>query len=258
MVHVRGRRGEMAKLLIGTSGYNYPHWGKGVFYPKGIPQSQWLEYYSRHFDTVELNVTFYRLVKRQVFEGWYRRTPEKFLFAVKGSRYITHIKRLRNCEEAIQRFSENCQGLGEKLDVILWQLPPQSVYRKEPFATFCKLVSGFPVLNKTQHAFEFRHDSWFVSEVVRLLEHYGFSLCISDSPNLPSRETVTADFVYLRFHGSQALYGSKYTDEELTRWAQKVQFWLNQSRAVYAYFNNDVSGYALENAQRLRELLTPN
>ncbi len=246
----------MGTLRIGTSGYNYSHWGKGVFYPKGVPQRGWLEYYSRHFDTVELNVTFYRLVKKQVFEGWYDRTPEGFVFAVKGSRYITHIKRLRDCEDAIQRLAEHCDGLREKLEVILWQLPPQFPYQKDPLATFCKLLSESPFLSKTRHAFEFRHDSWFVPEVVRLLEHSGFSLCIPDSPHLPSMETVTADFIYLRFHGSRSLYGSKYTDEELDQWAQKVRSWLDQGRSVYAYFNNDVSGYAVENARRLREFLT--
>lgn len=247
----------MAKLLIGTSGYSYPHWGSGVFYPEDVPQRRWLEFYSDHFDTVELNVTFYRLIKKEVFEGWYRRTPGEFLFAVKGSRYITHIKRLRDCEDAIQRFSENSQGLGEKLEIILWQLPPRFVYQKERLTAFCKLVAESPVMSKTQHAFEFRHDSWFVPEVARLMERYGFSMCISDSPHLPSTDTVTADFIYLRFHGSQSLYSSKYTDEELTSWAEKAQAWLRKGISVYAYFNNDVSGYAIENARRLREILTP-
>lgn len=246
----------MGKLLIGTSGYNYPHWGKGVFYPQDVPQRRWLEHYSRHFDTVELNVTFYRLPKKEVFEGWHQRTPGGFVFAVKGSRYITHIKRLRDCEEPIERFSENVQALEEKLEVILWQLPPRFAYQMERFTVFCRLVADSPVLSKTRHAFEFRHDSWFVPEAARLLEGHGFSLCIADSPHLPSTETLTADFIYLRLHGSRSLYGSKYTEEELTRWARKVQAWIDQGRSVYAYFNNDASGYAVENARRLREILT--
>jgi len=246
----------MGKLLIGTSGYNYPHWHRGVFYPQDVPQRRWLEFYSGQFDTVELNVTFYRLIKREVFDGWYRRTPKEFLFAVKGSRYITHVRRLRDCEEAVQRFSENAQGLQEKLEVILWQLPPRFIYQKERLTAFSEMVGESSVLSKTRHAFEFRHESWFIPEVARLLEGYGFSLCICDSPHLPSTETVTADFVYLRFHGSQSLYGSKYTDEELTRWAQKTQAWLDQGISVYAYFNNDACGYAVENARRLREILT--
>lgn len=245
----------MGKLRIGTSGYSYPHWGGGVFYPKSFPQRRWLEFYGGEFNTVELNVTFYRLPKKQVFEGWYQRTPGEFLFAVKGSRYITHIKRLRDCEDAIETFSENVQGLAEKLEVILWQLPPRFVYLKEQLTAFLKLLPDSPPMGRTRHAFEFRHESWFVPEVARVLEEYGFSLCISDSPHLPSTETVTSDFIYLRFHGSQSLYGSKYTDEELTRWAGKIQAWLGEGRSVYAYFNNDASGYAIENARRLHEML---
>ncbi len=246
----------MGTLLIGTSGYSYSHWGKGVFYPKDVPQRAWLEYYSRHFNTVELNVTFYRLVRKEVFEGWYRRTPKEFRFAAKGSRYITHIKRLRDCEEAIQSFSDNIQGLGEKLEVILWQLPPRFVYQKERLSAFCELVSECAGIRETRHAFEFRHESWFVPEAARLLEHYGFSLCIPDSPHLPTAEIVTASFIYLRFHGSKSLYSSKYTDEELAHWAQKAQIWLDQGKSLYAFFNNDVSGYAIENARRFREFLT--
>ncbi|MBW2059434.1 MAG: DUF72 domain-containing protein, partial [Deltaproteobacteria bacterium] len=209
----------MGKLHIGTSGYNYPHWGRGVFYPRDVPQRQWLEYYSRYFDTVELNVTFYRLPKREVFEGWYQRTPEGFVFAVKGSRYITHIRRLRECEEPIERFSENLQALREKLQVILWQLPPRFTYQRERLVAFSGLIAASPLLNKIRHAFEFRHESWFVPEAAKVLEEYGFSFCISDSPHLPSAETVTADFVYLRFHGSHSLYSSKYTEQELVHWA---------------------------------------
>lgn len=245
----------MGKLLIGTSGYNYPHWGHGVFYPKGLPQRRWLEFYSREFDTVELNVTFYRLVKRSVFEGWYRRTPDRFSFAVKGSRYITHIKRLKNCEDALQRFCESVEGLGEKLEVVLWQLDPRFPYDKTRLTLFAELLTESRLMRNTRHTFEFRHESWFIPEAIRLLERHGFSLCIADSPHLPSRHILTADFVYLRFHGSRSLYGSKYTEEELTHWAEKCRAWLDEDRPVYAYFNNDASGYAVENARRLREIL---
>jgi uncharacterized protein YecE (DUF72 family) len=245
----------MGKLLIGTSGYNYAHWGHGVFYPENLSPRRWLEFYSHEFNTVELNVTFYRLVKKEVFEGWHRRTPEEFLFAVKGSRYITHIKRLHDCEEAIQRLSENAQGLKEKLEIILWQLPPSFVYQKERLTVFSRLLAESPLLSRRRHVFEFRHASWFVPEVAHLLEGYGFCLCISDSPRLPSTEIVTTDFIYLRFHGSRSLYGSKYTEQELIHWARKCQLWVDQDRSVHAYFNNDAFGYAIENARRLREIL---
>lgn len=245
----------MTKLLIGTSGYSYSHWGEGVFYPKNIPQRRWLEYYCSEFDTVELNVTFYRLVKKAVFEGWHQRTPEGFVFAIKGSRYITHVKQLHDCEDAILRFSENAEGLEEKLDVILWQFPPRFVCHKERLGAFAELLTRSSLMRRTRHAFEFRHESWFVPHVTRLLDRYGFALCISDYPHLPSTKTPMSDFAYLRFHGSQSLYGPKYTEEELVHWAQKLQGWRRRDKSVYVYFNNDISGYAVEDARRLREIL---
>ena len=247
----------MQNLFIGTSGYNYPHWSNGVFYPKGVPQRRWLEFYCEHFDTVELNVTFYRLVKRAVFEGWHQRTPDRFLFAVKGSRYITHVKRLLDCEEAVERFSENAQGLEEKLGVVLWQLHPRFAFDKERFTDFCAVLAQSPGMSRARHTFEFRHESWFVPEVNRILEEHGFALCIPDSPRLPSAEWITTDFTYIRFHGSQSRYASKYTEEELDQWAQKIRGWLDRGLSVYVYFNNDALGYAVENAKRLREILAP-
>jgi uncharacterized protein YecE (DUF72 family) len=134
-------------IFIGTSGYNYPHWWNGVFYPADLPQKKWLEFYAEYFDTVELNVSFYRLPRKEVFEGWYKRTPKKFVFAVKGSRFITHIKRLKDCRDPLSLLLDHASPLKEKLGVVLWQLPPQFKFQKERLEEFCVLLSTLPGLN---------------------------------------------------------------------------------------------------------------
>jgi uncharacterized protein YecE (DUF72 family) len=244
-----------AKAFVGTSGYNYGHWGGGVFYPPELPQREWLEYYARHFSTVELNVTFYRLPALPVFQGWKKRTPARFAFAVKGSRYITHIKRLKDCREPIMLFLKNASGLGRKLNVILWQLHPGMKCDSSRLENFCSMLKRSVRGRRIRHAFEFRHPSWFCDEVYGLLHSFNHALCIADSPIWPRVEAVTADWIYLRFHGGRALYGSNYSDGELGEWAAKARAWLAAGRAVFAYFNNDAHGFAVRNALRLRELI---
>ena len=243
------------KVLIGTSGYSYQHWWDGVFYPKEVPQRKWLEYYTQFFNSVELNVSFYRLVKKQTFEGWYRRTPKDFIFAVKGSRFITHIKKLKDCEDPLRLLLENASGLKEKLGVILWQLPPGFHLDLERLDGFCRLLRQAKVSKAIPQSFELRHRSWFCEEVYDLLRKYNFSLCVAHSTRWPYEEVVTSDLVYLRFHGGEVLYGSKYSDEELDQWASKVKGWLDGGKVIYAYFNNDAYGFAVANALRLKELL---
>ncbi len=243
------------KVFVGTSGYNYPHWGGGVFYPTNLPQKNWLEYYAKYFDTVELNVTFYRLPKKETFEGWYRRTPPHFIFAVKGSRFITHVKRLSDCEEPLKLFFNRANGLKEKLGVVLWQLPPGLHLNLMRLENFCRLLREKKYSKNVRHAFEFRHQSWFCSTVYQLLEKEGFSLCIAHSNRWPSEEALTANFVYLRFHGGLVLYGSNYSYQELQEWADKAKSWLIGKRDIFAYFNNDAYGYALKNAIEFRQLL---
>jgi uncharacterized protein YecE (DUF72 family) len=244
-----------AHSCIGTSGYNYRHWWSGVFYPGEMPQKQWLEYYARHLSSVELNVTFYRLPDTSVFRSWRARTPPSFTFAIKGSRYLTHIKRLKDCRESLARFVRNASALKEKLHVVLWQLHPRMVADLVRLAAFCDLLSSSAAARRIRHAFEFRHESWFCEEVYNLLREHTCALCIADSPHWPRREIVTADSVYLRFHGGERLCGSNYADEELMEWAAKARTWLNEGNDVYAYFNNDAQGFAVRNALRLRELI---
>lgn len=242
-------------VRIGTSGYNYPHW-RGKFYPETLPTRQWLSYYAQTFPTVELNVTFYRLPRRTTFAGWHEQTPPSFLFALKGSRLISHLKRLANVEEEVSRLFHHAEALREKLGVVLWQFPPSWQLDTARLASFCALLASQPVTGAVRHAFEFRHRSWFAPEVYRLLERHNFALCVADAPRWPCCEQATADFVYLRFHGSQKLYSSCYTSAELAAWAEKIATWRSQDRDVFAYFNNDAEGFALENALELIRLLS--
>jgi uncharacterized protein YecE (DUF72 family) len=243
------------KTFVGTSGYNYPHWSDGVFYPRGLPERKWLEYYMSFFNTVELNVSFYRLPKKSVFEGWRKRTPENFRFVVKGSRFITHIKKLKDCEEPLKIFFNNVEGLKKKLGAVLWQLPPNLHANREKLEAFCKIIHGLRVSGSTRHSFEFRHSSWFCEEIYAILRKYGFSLCIAHSKDWPCEELATSDFIYFRFHGGEILYGSNYSEEELREWASKAKHWMEKRKDIYAYFNNDAHGFAVKNALRFKELL---
>jgi uncharacterized protein YecE (DUF72 family) len=241
-------------LYVGTSGYNYSHW-RERFYPPGLPSQAWLGFYAERFNTVELNVTFYRQPRPRTFEGWRLATPADFRFAVKGHRLITHLRRLRDVADAVAVFFKGAAVLEEKLAVVLWQLPPG--LRADPglLSAFCALLKENPVAARVRHAFEFRHRSWFAPATCDILTAGKFALCIADSPRWPRAEEVTADFVYLRFHGGERLYRSRYALDELAGWARKIRAWLEEGRDVYAYFNNDAEGHALANAGELRTLV---
>lgn len=239
-----------SKAYIGTSGYSYPHWKK-VFYPEGLKQSEWFDYYLKNFDTVELNVTFYRLPKEDVFFNWYKKAPKSFRFAVKGSRYITHIKRIQNIEAPLKLFKSRVEKLKEKLGVVLWQLPPRMKKDIKRLEIFCKLLKNSKI--NTRHAFEFRDESWLSDDVYDLLKSYNFAFVISHSPGFPYAEKVTADFIYIRFHGGELLYGSNYSKKELENWALKIKKWQKKDLDIYAYFNNDAYGYAVKNAKALKD-----
>ena len=235
-------------LRIGTSGWNYNHW-KEKFYPLDISKSKWLEFYSDHFDTVEVNATFYRLPTPKTFENWYKRTPENFKWAVKASKYITHTKRLNETGEPLERLYQSVQNLKEKTGPILFQLPPSLTFEKDRFQAFLKdLRSGY------RHALEIRHASWIDEGVFKLLEENNLALCISDTAGrYPYCEAVTADFLYIRLHGSKKLYASEYTEAELQAWAKKIREW---NRDTFIYLDNDHEAYAVKNADRLKEILT--
>jgi len=237
----------MPSIRIGTSGWTYSHW-KGPFYPSDCPKNRWLEYYSRHFDTVELNATFYRQPKPITFTNWKKRTPDLFLWSVKASRYITHVKRLKDAGDSLERFYESALLLGSKLGPILIQLPPGLKYDQDLVEEF---MAG---LNPSlRHVMEVRNASWMNDTFFQQLESHGVAFCISDTAGrYPYKETVTADFVYVRLHGSRKLYASEYTEEELAGWAEKI----GRFKAdVFLYFDNDFKGYAVANARRLKQML---
>jgi len=233
-------------VRIGTSGWIYPHW-QGAFYPEDCPKGKWLEYYARHFDALELNASFYRLPATETFRKWSQRTPAGFFWAVKMNRYITHIRRLKNVEEAMSRFYEAVSALDDKMGPILIQFPPTLVYENSLILNFLDLLDP-----ARKHAIEVRHDSWIQDEFLDQLRQRNVALCISDTAGrYPSRIAVTADFAYLRLHGSRKLYASLYTEEELRDWAEKIRGW---SCETWIFFDNDYEGNAVRNALTLREI----
>lgn len=240
----------MTSYLIGTSGFVYKHW-RGKFYPPDLPQSKWLGFYAQCFATVELNNTFYRLPSEASFRRWRETPPPRFLYAVKASRFITHIKRLHNVEEPLETFLSRACLLEEKLGPLLYQLPP-SIHRDDTrLEAFLKLLP-----QELSHVFEFRHESWCDEGVFDLLQRYNVGFCIYDMPGFTTPVVATTDFAYIRFHGSTWMYGSCYSDEELATWAERIANLGKGLRTVYIYFNNDAEGFATRNALTLREQLT--
>ena len=235
----------MARLYCGACGWNYRHW-KGVFYPEELRAPQWLAHYATAFDTVEINFSFYRLPERKTFERWRRETPDGFVFAVKASRYLTHIKKLSEPEEPLSRILTNSEGLAEKRGPILFQFPPNWRIDLERLEAFLRLLPP-----DVRAAFEFRNDTWHREELWSLLARRGAAYCMMDSPGLPLHAKTTAPFSYIRMHdGGEATHG-KYTKKALSVWAKRIEEML-ATGDVYIYFNNDFHGYAVKNALDLR------
>jgi uncharacterized protein YecE (DUF72 family) len=235
-------------IHIGCSGWNYQSWRNGVFYPPRCPASRWLEYYSRHFDTVEVNSTFYRLASPKAVANWVRQTPEQFVFTLKASRYLTHIKRLTDLDQGVQRFYERIEPLqgSPKLGPILWQLPPN--FRRDED----RLEAALAGLPEGRHCFEFRHPSWFVPNVYALLRAYGVALVIGDRKGLDFQSyEMTADWTLVRFHYGHRGRRGNYSESELEEWAQRFEEWRERVE-IYAYFNNDWEGFAPRNALWMR------
>jgi uncharacterized protein YecE (DUF72 family) len=250
---------------VGCSGWNYADW-RGTVYPKGCPPRRWLAHYATLFDTVEVNSTFYRLASRDAVRGWVDQTPDRFVFALKASRYLTHLKRLADMDRGVRRFYERIDPLvgTPKLGPIVWQLP-ESFRRDDE-----RLAFSVEHLPPGRHCFELRHESWFVPEVYALLRAHDVALVVADTAGrFPSLEDVTAGFVYVRLHGDTELYVSGYTPDALDRWAQRVREWLaggspvgehtvappapRTPRDVYVYFDNDAKVHAPYDAIALAE-----
>ncbi|MGB9743461.1 MAG: DUF72 domain-containing protein [Minisyncoccales bacterium] len=246
----------MAKLYIGTSGWIYGDW-QDIFYPEDLTSKDKLKYFSQFFSTTEINYSFYHLPRPTTYQKWYEQTPADFVFAVKISRFISHIKKLKDIAEAWQTFYQNSLQLKEKLGPFLLQLPPSFKYSLENSSR----IKDFLVLvkktkkGKIRLAIEVRNSSFQNQQFFRLLKKYNTALVISDSSHWPKIEEPTlADFVYIRFHGPTFLFASSYSQSELKNWAMKIKQW-QKNRDVYVYFNNDVAGYAIKNAQTLINLV---
>lgn len=219
-------------------------------YPRGLPARRWLEHYATLFDTVEVNTTFYRLPTVKAVAGWVEQSPPDFLFAVKASRYLTHLKRLTDMTRGVARFYERIEPLvrSPKLGPVLWQLPPNFRRNDE------RLAAALDALPPGRHAFEFRHASWFVDETYERLRRRGVALVIADRPEIRSFQTreLTADFTFLRFHHGGG--DGNYTHRQLAPWVRRIEEW-SRAHDVYAYFNNDWGGFAVENAAWVKRRL---
>lgn len=244
----------MSELYIGTSGWAYSHW-EGIFYPRNLKAKDKLKYFSKHFKTVEVNYSFYRLPKATTYQKWYSQTPGNFLFSVKASRFITHIKRLKGIKEAWKQFLENALNLKEKLGPILFQFPPSFRATKENLERLEEFFKIVTPRSKVSLAFEFRHKSWCDEHIYKILKKYNIVWVITDSSCYPRTDEVTADFIYIRLHGPTAMFSSKYTKEDLKTLSQKIKKWLTANKDVFVYFNNDFHGFAVENAKTLQKLL---
>ena len=238
---------------VGCSGWNYAHWRNGVFYPPRLAPRNWLAYYAREFDTVEVNSTFYRLPRTSAVARWVEETPDDFVFAVKVSRYLTHVKRLVDTGEHLPLLYERLEPLlhSPKLGPFLWQLPP--TFRCD----HGRLAGALELLHDgRRHAFEFRHASWFRDETYALLREHGCALVIADRPEVHSFQAheLTADFTFVRFHAGTRGRNGNYSQAELREWSERLARWSSEVD-VYAYFNNDWEGYAVHNARDLQAML---
>jgi uncharacterized protein YecE (DUF72 family) len=222
----------------------YPSW-RGTVYPRDVPQPEWLHYYASLFPTVEVNNTFYRLASPATVAKWAETVPSRFRFVVKGSRYLTHIRRLDAVGDGLRRFFASVEPLGDKLTAVLWQLPPTFRADVDRLSRFLDALPSRP-----QPAFEFRHDSWRTEAVSELLEQRGAMTVVVSGPKSNDDRMVTGKRAYVRFHGLAGGYAHDYTDEELTPWVKFV----DASPAALVYFNNDAHGYAVKNAVRFTEL----
>ena len=235
---------------MGCSGWNYADW-RGVLYPPGCPQRKWLARYAEVFDTVEVNTTFYRLPSLDAVRGWVQQTPPGFTFAVKSSRYLTHIKRLTDMERGVARLLERLEPLtaSPKVGPMLWQLPGN--FRRDDE----RLAFALERLPPGRHAFEFRHESWFAEEVLAALRAHGVALTIGDHPERPWQpHELTADFSFVRLHYGHRGRRGNYSATELDEWAKELER-LARRADVFAYFNNDWEGFAVRNALGMRERL---
>jgi uncharacterized protein YecE (DUF72 family) len=239
-----------AEIRIGTSGYHYRHW-LSRFYPDGLKSRDMLAHYSRDFDTVELNNTFYQLPAEATFDSWRQGTPKQFVFAVKGSRFLTHMIKLKDAERGLVNFLPRAERLRGKLGPILWQLPPRWNVNVERLESFLSLLP-----RKHRYAFELRNETWMTDEVFETLRRHNAAFCIYELAGYQSPIELTANWTYVRLHGpTPQKYQGSYSEEQLEEWAARIRGWSRRLDSIYVYFDNDDSGYAVENALTLKRMV---
>lgn len=240
---------EPNSVHIGTSGWSYKHW-RGNFYPPELGAKEYLEYYSKHFGTIEINNSFYHLLQDETVRNWVKTVPSNFIFAVKANRYITHIKRLKEPQIRVAHFIESIKSFDEKLGPILFQLPPNFGFNAQRLESFLEALP-----ENYRYVFEFRNKSWFNPETYNILRKKNIALCIYNLGDYQSPKEITADFIYIRLHGPGGLGSKKYDDTKLNEFCADIIVFNKQNKDVFCYFNNDEAGYAIQNAFELSEKL---
>ena len=236
-------------VFTGTSGWSYDHWS-GSFYPDGLPHKDWLVYYARHLHSLEINNSFYHLPDKKVLQQWYETVPDNFVFTAKASRYITHMKKLKDPKTSVAAFFDRISVLDDKLGPIIFQLPPHWGFNPQRLEEFLCILS-----TDYRYAFEFRDHSWHNSQTLDLLKKYNAAFCIYELDGFLSERDVTTDFVYVRLHGPNGAYQGCYDSRTLAGWAGAFSTWSAQGRDIYCYFDNDEEGYAARNALTLQSML---
>jgi uncharacterized protein YecE (DUF72 family) len=239
----------VSNIHVGCSGWVYKHW-RGFFYPEGLPQKRWFERYAEEFDTVEINASFYRLPLASTFDGWRDKAPAGFCYALKVNRFITHLKKLRGCEEALDEFVVLARRLQARLGPLLYQLPPSLKLDLDRLEEFLKLIP-----TDLTNVFEFRNASWYVPETYALLDRYGASFCVHDMAGSKTERIAVGPVAYVRFHGGEGKYWGRYSDEGLLSWTDWLVEQARSGRPVWCYFNNDIHGHAIHDAQTLKSMI---
>jgi uncharacterized protein YecE (DUF72 family) len=246
----RAKRARAGRTFVGTSGWVYRSWREHLY--RGVPTRAWLAHASSTFDSLEINGSFYRQISPATYQRWRSETPPGFRFALKGHRFVTHYKRLRDVDRSIALLRDAASALGDKLAVVIWQLPGNFTSDPERLRGFVRSLGAWSAV---RHAIELRHRSWFTEEVEEILREAQVASCMSDAPDFPLWRAVTTDLVYVRLHGHSRKYASSYTRPHLRRWAADAEVWAREGRDVYVYFDNDAEGAAVRNALTLLEEL---
>jgi uncharacterized protein YecE (DUF72 family) len=238
-----------AEIRIGCSGWVYKHW-RGLFYPEGLPQTRWFARYAEEFDTVEINNSFYHLPKPATFEKWRDQTPPGFCYAVKANRYLTQAKKLKDCEEPLERMMSAVRHIGDRLGPMLYQLPPRMKINLERLENFLEILP-----RDVTSVFEFRDRSWYVDETYQMLDRHGAGFVVHDMARSKTDRIAVGPAVYVRFHGGVGKYWGRYSDERLLSWTDWLTEQARQGRTCWCYFNNDIQGHAIEDARTLKSMV---